>query len=311
MSPPVHVAVGVILDSQRNVLVSLRHAGGHQGGLWEFPGGKLVKNETVVSALERELAEELGIRVKKCNPFVRILHHYSDKTVLLDVCLIAEFEGNPSGLEGQLIKWCSIGKLAEADFPRANHRIIKLLKLPDRLAITPEFQSEQAIISYVRDLLDRQLKIIQFRQHQLEPLQYIQWAKSIVELCNQKGVKVMINNDLELIQQIGASGYHATSTRLMNLNERPVDKEQLFGASCHNQAELNQAERLGADLVLLSPVKTTSSHPDSPVLGWDGFAKLANSISLPVFALGGLNESDLECIRCNGGIGLASIRGFS
>ncbi|HJO11616.1 MAG TPA: NUDIX domain-containing protein, partial [Gammaproteobacteria bacterium] len=55
MSPPVHVAVGVILDSQRNVLVSLRHAGGHQGGLWEFPGGKLEKNETVVSALEREL----------------------------------------------------------------------------------------------------------------------------------------------------------------------------------------------------------------------------------------------------------------
>jgi 8-oxo-dGTP diphosphatase len=138
MNPPVHVAVGVILDSQRKVLISLRHADSHQGGLWEFPGGKLEQNETLAHALKRELAEELGIQVKASSPFVKLLHHYSDKTVLLDVCLITEFDGIPSGLEGQSIKWCSIDRLVVADFPAANQQIIKLLQRPDRLAKTPD-----------------------------------------------------------------------------------------------------------------------------------------------------------------------------
>jgi 8-oxo-dGTP diphosphatase len=311
MNPSVHVAVGVILDSQRNVLISLRHADNHQGGLWEFPGGKLEQNETLAHALKRELAEELGIQVKASSPFVKLLHHYFDKTVLLDVFLITEFDGIPSGLEGQSIQWCSIDKLVVTDFPEANHQIIKLLQLPKRLAITPEFQSKRDLMTYVQRLLELELKLIQFRQNQLDSAQYIQWANSIIELCNKAGATVLINNDLATFRQIGACGYHATSTRLMRLRERPVATESLFSASCHNQAELMQAERLGSDLALLSPVKDTTSHPDSPLLGWNGFAKLANSVSLPVFALGGLKESDLDSIRRNGGVGLAAIRGFS
>ena len=58
-----HVAVGVIQDSNGRVLVSLRSERQHQGGLWEFPGGKVEKGETVREALCRELYEELGIEV--------------------------------------------------------------------------------------------------------------------------------------------------------------------------------------------------------------------------------------------------------
>ena len=59
----VHVAVGVIVNEQRQVLLTRRHNDAHQGGLWEFPGGKVEAGESVVDALARELAEELGISV--------------------------------------------------------------------------------------------------------------------------------------------------------------------------------------------------------------------------------------------------------
>jgi 8-oxo-dGTP diphosphatase len=57
----VHVAVGVVVDDQQRILISQRSAQAHQGGLWEFPGGKVESGESVTRALARELREELGI----------------------------------------------------------------------------------------------------------------------------------------------------------------------------------------------------------------------------------------------------------
>ena len=59
----VHVAVGVIVDRARNVLITRRAQDSHQGGLWEFPGGKVEDGESLQVALARELSEELGIGI--------------------------------------------------------------------------------------------------------------------------------------------------------------------------------------------------------------------------------------------------------
>ena len=71
---PVHVAVGVILDSSRRVLLTRRAADSHQGGLWEFPGGKVEPGESLAVALARELHEELGIRVRRSSPLLEVRH---------------------------------------------------------------------------------------------------------------------------------------------------------------------------------------------------------------------------------------------
>ncbi|MEC7550596.1 MAG: NUDIX domain-containing protein, partial [Pseudomonadota bacterium] len=80
-----HVAVAIIKNLNQEVLVALRPPGSHQGNLWEFPGGKLESGETVFSALQREVHEEIGLRVRKAYPFIKIQHDYGDKRVLLDV----------------------------------------------------------------------------------------------------------------------------------------------------------------------------------------------------------------------------------
>jgi len=123
----VHVAVGVLLNDNHEVLIALRPAESHQGGLWEFPGGKVEEGESVEYALNREFKEELGISVQACIPLIQIRHEYSDKLVMLDVWRIQKFSGIPQGREGQAIEWRALSKLRPVDFPKANERIIREL----------------------------------------------------------------------------------------------------------------------------------------------------------------------------------------
>ena len=80
----VPVAVGVIRDGNR-ILLAKRPDHVHQGGRWEFPGGKREPGEDRFAALVRELEEELGIRPRDARPLIRIRHDYPDKSVELDV----------------------------------------------------------------------------------------------------------------------------------------------------------------------------------------------------------------------------------
>ncbi|WP_102797235.1 8-oxo-dGTP diphosphatase MutT [Bowmanella denitrificans] len=122
----VHVAVGVILRQQQ-VFITLRDPSLHQGGKWEFPGGKVEAGETVTQALIRELQEEVGIEVSSSQPFMLIEHDYGDKQVKLDIHLVSDFRGEPHGLEGQQGRWVDVSELDTYQFPEANMPILNKL----------------------------------------------------------------------------------------------------------------------------------------------------------------------------------------
>ncbi len=124
----VHVAVGVILDAQRNVLLTRRADNAHQGGLWEFPGGKVEPGEALEDALARELREELGIEMGRTSPLLEVRHDYGDKAVFLDIHVVWEFEGTAHGLEDQPLAWVPVGELSNYRFPAANEPIVVAVK---------------------------------------------------------------------------------------------------------------------------------------------------------------------------------------
>lgn len=124
MRKRVHVAVGVVVDARGCILVAKRPLDAHQGGLWEFPGGKVELNETVQQALARELLEELGVEVLSAAPLLIIEHDYGDKSVLLDVWWVDVFGGVPVGREGQPWQWVEVSALRDLEFPAANKAIV-------------------------------------------------------------------------------------------------------------------------------------------------------------------------------------------
>ncbi len=123
----VHVAVGVITRGSA-IFITLRPDHAHQGGKWEFPGGKVESEESVLDALKRELAEEVGIDVVTSEPVTIITHDYGDKVVKLDVHRVNSFNGEPYGKEGQKARWVELEDLIASDFPEANVPIISALK---------------------------------------------------------------------------------------------------------------------------------------------------------------------------------------
>ncbi len=132
----VHVAVGLVVNASGQVLVTRRPAHVHQGGLWEFPGGKLEPGEEVQAGLTRELQEELGIQVIAARPFLRVPHDYPDKSVLLDVWRVDVYRGRPRGLEGQPLAWYSPEALASLRLPAADQPIIQALQREKRSIIS-------------------------------------------------------------------------------------------------------------------------------------------------------------------------------
>jgi 8-oxo-dGTP diphosphatase len=126
--PAVHVAVGVILDGDRNILITRRRSDSHQGDLWEFPGGKVEAGETLVGALARELREELGIAIGHTSALLKVHHDYGDKVVLLDVHVVWEFSGEAQPRESQPMAWVSLQALSDYSFPAANLPIVKAVE---------------------------------------------------------------------------------------------------------------------------------------------------------------------------------------
>jgi len=120
----VEVAAGVIYNPEGEILIAKRADNQHQGGLWEFPGGKIEQGESAQQALARELHEELAIEVRASEPLVRIAHDYADKSVVLNVWCVTAFSGEARGVEGQPLAWVSVDQLTDYEFPAANEPII-------------------------------------------------------------------------------------------------------------------------------------------------------------------------------------------
>lgn len=123
----IEVAAGLIHHDGR-YLIARRKPGVHLGGFWEFPGGKREPGETLEECLQRELFEELNVRIDVPLPFRLIRHEYPGQTVEIHFfrCLIEE--GRPRPLDSDELRWVSPQELSRYRFPPADQAIIDALQ---------------------------------------------------------------------------------------------------------------------------------------------------------------------------------------
>lgn len=125
------IVVAGILCRGDQVLIAQRPLNKHQGGRWEFPGGKQEAGETALQALQRELREELGITVLAAEPFLQVSHRYPEKRVELAFWCVTHFQGEPEGREGQPLRWVHRAELHTHTFPEANLPVVQRLQRLD------------------------------------------------------------------------------------------------------------------------------------------------------------------------------------
>ncbi len=126
---PYVVVAAAILQREGKVLLTRRRRDVHQGGLWEFPGGKQEIGETLEQCLRRELKEEIDIEVCDVRAFSTVRHRYPEKEVELNVFTCSIHQGEPKPLECMEIAWVHRHELASYEFPEADRPVlIKLLQ---------------------------------------------------------------------------------------------------------------------------------------------------------------------------------------
>lgn len=305
------VAVGILEDAEGRILVARRPDHKHQGGKWEFPGGKIDAGEKMPAALARELHEELGINLQAACPMLRVRHRYPDQTVLLDVWRVTQYTGKPHGREGQPLRWVDMAELAQLDLPSADVPILRALQLPPFYLITDSQRyGETEMLARIERALDAGAQLLQLREPHLSQDQYTDYARRVCSLAHRYDARVLLNANAALVECCGADGVHLSSRLLMSVTTRPLPWPYLVAASCHDANELMQAARMQADFALLSPVLPTASHPGAQALGWERFAQLRMRCDIPVYALGGMQPQHNAQARSHGAQGVAMIGGI-
>lgn len=304
----VAVVAAVLQQPDGRFLLAQRPPGKAYAGFWEFPGGKVEDDESPVAALSRELHEELGIEVTTAYPWIIREFDYPHAAVRLHFFRVRAWRGELHGREGQAFAWQRLDALDVAPLLPANGPILKALGLPETYGITGFAAGEQQhALELIAGALRRGLRLLQVRGKDWESTAFSCYADEIVAMAHASGAQVLINADARLARAIGADGVHLTAQQLRQATNRP--DFALVGASCHNVAEIAKAEQLGVDFAVLGPVRSTPTHPDAELLGWEAFQRFAAQRRIPLFALGGVQPADHERALACGAHGLAMIRG--
>jgi 8-oxo-dGTP diphosphatase len=314
----VEVAAAVLQKPDGTFLLAQRPPDKIWAGYWEFPGGKIESGETPYHALVRELREELGITVLTAYPWLTRVFAYPHATVRLNFFRVTAWSGELHPHEGQQFSWQpALSLTLSHEWERgqgmvspvlpANGPIMRALSLPTLYAISNVAElGETEFMKRLEGALQKGLRLVQLREKDYLRDALRALALKMLPLLRQHDARLIINADIELAKEIGADGVQLTGAQLAGLSERP--EVEWCAASCHNAEELRRAEALGCDFVLLSPVLPTQSHPGAPHLGWENFAAIAAGLSIPVYALGGLTQADMQTAWQHGAHGISLLR---
>jgi len=303
----INVAVGILIDSNKKILLAQRPKSRSWSGWWEFPGGKLEKNESTREALSRELKEEVGIDVVNCEKWVTRNYSYEEHNVTLYFFKITKWNGKLTPKEGQKLLWINPSEVNKDTILPPNIFILNALSLPTQYGITNISETPKEIfLNQLLNQLEQGLKMIQIREKNLPLEELKKTTLEIIRICKSFSAKVILNSSIELANDVNANGVHLNSIELRKFNKKP--KNMIVSASCHSEDDVQIAQDKGIDFVVLSPVNKTNSHPKIVPLGWSKFLSITSKFDIPIYALGGMKKSDIDNALDSGAIGIASQR---
>ncbi|TCM67329.1 8-oxo-dGTPase [Acinetobacter calcoaceticus] len=292
------IAIGLIFY-QGKVLVGWRTAKQHQGNKYEFPGGKVESGETALQACRREIKEEVGLDLELWHPVDVIAHVYPDLAVHLHVF--------HSSIDAQQLAsitapwtWYSRQQLPELNFPAANQSIIQRL-------LWPHFIKISTVISDLALLQADHLLYWRIDPAEFDPALLLGYSESQLQ-------QLMLNIEcwrlLSQELQAQVKTIHLKQHQLLAAQPADIPRLHRVIAACHDQVAIAHAQQVGVEAILLSPVHSTATHLDAAALGWGCFAQWASQVQIPVYALGGMQKTDLQRVQAHHGYGVAGISGF-
>lgn len=182
--------------------------------------------------------------------------------------------------------------------------IARIYQITPEPAGAPGFEN---FISELNSTLESGIKLVQLRAKNLNRHGHLSVAELALAACRKHGALLIFNGSVEIALEARCDGVHLGSESLMKCIKRPALEGFLVSAACHGREEISQAEKIGVDFIVLSPVFATKTHPEAVPIGWQRFGELVEGTRIPVFALGGMRPEMLAEAQKHGAWGIAAI----
>lgn len=185
---------------------------------------------------------------------------------------------------------------------------VKKFKNRDNSVVKSVFFSDQKKVQNIEESIKKLPKnsAIIIREYHLNDKERLNFAKKVIKFAKKRGIKILIGKDIALARKVGANGVHFSDFDKLPINllkNRKFRKKFIFSYSCHSEKSLQKTYELNPDMVFISPIFQTSSHPGTKPLGLRNLAKIAfknknhSYLPLKIYALGGISLVKLKSIR--------------
>ncbi len=177
------------------------------------------------------------------------------------------------------------------------------------ILITNRKICEAKLADIISQAIDGGVETVQLREKDLSSVELYVLASEIREITRENGANLIINDRVDIALAVDADGVHLGWKSLgIGLVRKMIGHDKLIGFSAHNLQEAKKAEDSGADYVTISPIFDTV-YKDYFVepLGTEKIGKIKEEIDIPVIALGGINENNVNGVLENGAYGIAVI----
>lgn len=160
----------------------------------------------------------------------------------------------------------------------------------------------------VEAVLSAGARLIQYRAKDRGRRVAFETALELRRMTKSAGAALIINDDTDLALAIGADGVHLGQEDLpAAVGRRLIGKGRLLGVSAHTVAQAVAAERDGADYLGVGPVYLSATKRARPPLGCSGLSEICGKVSIPVYAIGGIQADTVENVLKAGAFGAAAV----
>jgi thiamine-phosphate pyrophosphorylase len=165
------------------------------------------------------------------------------------------------------------------------------------------------LLGTVEKALHGGLKLVQYRRKEGDDLDRLQEAKALCELCHRYGALFISNDRVDLALAVGADGVHLGQNDLpIHIARQILGQDKIVGRSTTNPAEMAKALAEGADYIGVGPVYETPTKAGKAASGLEYVRYAVQHSTVPWFAIGGIDQTNVEDVVAAGAPGVAVVR---
>lgn len=164
------------------------------------------------------------------------------------------------------------------------------------------------LVDVVRESLDGGVTMVQLREKTLDEANFFAEAKELQALCRERGVLFLVNDNVEIAREMDADGVHVGQSDMEAQDVRALlGPDKILGVSAHTVEQAILAEKHGADYLGVGAVFPTGSKDDADDVSYETLKAICAAVSIPVVAIGGIAQSNVEQLAGSGICGVAVI----